>query len=313
MNEMLQYKNTQVNDPETDFRAEVIAAALMQMDIPAEKIFIRRMGINNRARNKDIIGLRKDFFDFNEEHIVIETNRESIYNYLPEGIFHPPTLGGLGKNTEDILEQMRLQRKAEEDGKKFFAPFELEAYYTELAALNFENNLDQKGNNDHLLHIISELWPLLDTLDKATAKIFIHLLPFFYLARGNKIWFERCMTAFLGIPVNISFSENRVDEIDNIETLFLSNTKLGINTLLCGSHTDGNRNWQVNIGPVPTQQLYRYVAGSNFNKTLAAVCDNCLPATAVWQLNIVTAKENNGLVLAGSEEAPIFLGYNTFL
>jgi hypothetical protein len=312
-NEMIQHTNVEVNAPDTDFKAEVIAAALLQMNIPAEKIFIRRMGINNRARNKDIICLRKDFFEFNEEQIVIDTNRESIYNYLPEGIFHPPTLGGLGKNTEEIIEQMRIERKAEEDGKKFFVPFELETYYTELAALNFENNLDQKGKNDHLLDIISDLWPLLNTLDKATAKIFIHLLPFFHSARGNKIWFERCMTAFLGVPVNIGFSENKVDEIDNIETLFLANTRLGINTLLCGSHTDGNRNWHVNIGPVPTQELYRYIPGSSFNETLAAVCNHCLPATALWQLHIVTAKEGEDLVLGGNEEAQFFLGYNTFL
>lgn len=301
------------NDPETDFKAEVIAAALLQLDIPAENIFVKRVGINSRARSKDIITLKKEFFEFDEPQLMIETNRESIYDYLPEGIFHPPTLGGLGKQTEDIIDEMKVQRKAEEDAKKFFTPFELAAYYTELAALHTENNIDHKGANDHLLDILAALWPLLDMLDKETAKIFIHLLPYFHSARGNKAWFEQCMSAFLGVPVAISFTANQVDEIENIETLYLSNTRLGIDTLLCGSHADGNRNWQVNIGPVPHEEVQRYVPGNSFNKVLAAVCNYCLPATAVWQLHIITEKQETGFVLPGNEDTSAFLGYNTFL
>lgn len=302
-----------VNEAETDFKAEAAAASLLQLGIPADKILMRRIGINSRARNKDVSSLKRDFFEFNEEHIIIETNRESIYNYLPEGVFHPPTLGGLGKSTEDIIEQIRAQKKAEEDGKKFFVPFEQESYYTELAALNFENNLDRKGSNDHLLEILSALWPLLETLDRDTAKVFIYLLPFFHTARGNRQWFEQCMAAFLGVPVHVKFIANRVEEVNNIESLFLSNTRLGIDTLLCGTHTDSNRNWQINIGPVPSEMIERYVPGSSFNKVLAAVYDHCLPATAVWEQHIVTGQTEKDFTLSPVEETNIFLGYNTFL
>ena len=313
MAEQLFYGDARINELETDFKAEVVAAALMQHNIPAEKILVRRMGINNRARNKDVIRLKNDFFEFDDEHIVIETNRESIYNYLPEGVFHSPTLGGLGKNMEEIIEQIRTQKKAEEDGKKFFVPFELESCYTELAALNFENSLDQKGNNDHLLNILSELWPLLDTLDKETAKIFIYLLPYFHSVRGNRIWIEKCMTSYLQVPVNITFGENQVDEIKNIESLFLSETRLGIDTLLCGSYTDGNRKWHINIGPVPYNSVSKYIPGSSFNKILTAIYDYCLPATTIWEQHIITVPGENEFTLATVQHTNNFLGYNTFL
>ncbi len=298
---------------DTDFKAEVVAASLLQQDVAAEKIFILRMGINNRTRNKDVKRLRIDFLEFNIAHIIIETNRESIYNYLPEGIFHPPTLGGLGKSAEDIVEKIRLQKKAEEDGKKFFIPFELESYFTELAALNFENNLDHKGLNNHLVDILSDLWPLLKELDLATAKVFIYLLPFFHSARGNKLWFEQCMTAFLGVPIKITFSANRVEEIYNATSLLLSNTRLGIDMLLCGSHTDGNRNWQINIGPVPANEIYRYVPASSFNKVLIALYNHCLPATTIWEQYIITVQNEEGFTLSTGDVTDIFLGYNTFL
>jgi len=302
-----------INELETDFKAEVVAASLLQYNIVPERIFVKRIGINNRARNKDIISLRKDVFTFNEEHIIIETNRESIYDYLPEGIFHSPTLGGLGKHIEDIIEQVRKQKKAEQDGRKFFVPFELEAYYTELAALQFENSLGQKGSNNELLDILGELWPLLQELDTESAKIFIHLLPFFHEARGSKIWFEKWMTAFLGVPVLITYSANRVAEPENIEELLLSKTMLGINTLLCGSHTDGNKNWQINIGPVTANEVHKYIPGSPFNNLLQTMYSYCLPATVVCEQHCITQPAATSFTLPPIHLNENFLGYTTFI
>lgn len=305
--------SAQINELDTDFRAEVVAASLLQYNIAAEKIFVRRLGINNRARNKDVVSMRKDVYEFDDRHIIIDTNRESIYNYLPEGVFHSPTLGGLNKSTEDIIEQIRKQKKAEQDGRRFFIPFELEAYYTELAALHFENTLDQKGSNDELLDILSDLWPLLKELDTESAKIFIYLLPFFHNARGNRIWFEKCMSAFLEVPVNITFSANKVEEPENIGELLLSKTMLGIDTLLCGSHTDGNRNWQINIGPVGADQIYKYVPGSNFNRLLQTIYSYCLPATVVCEQYCITQSSAASFTLPPVHSNENFLGYTTFI
>jgi hypothetical protein len=43
-------------------------------------------------------------------------------------------------------------------------------------------------------------------LDKQNAYIFIYILPFFHQIRGDKRWFERCMTAFLQTPVKVTFA-----------------------------------------------------------------------------------------------------------
>jgi len=312
-NEIIINASARINELDTDFKAEVVAASLLQYNIAADKIFVQRLGINNRARNKDIIRLKREVFEFNEEHIIIETNRESIYNYMPEGIFHSPTLGGLDKNTADIIEKIRLQKKAEEEGKRFFIPFELETYYTELAALHFENILDQKGSNNMLLEILADLWPLLNELDTATAKIFIYLLPFFHTARGNKMWFEKCMSAFLNVPVVITYNVNQVHEPENIVDLLLSKTILGINTLLCGSHTDGNRNWQINIGPVPAQDVYKYIPGSNFNSVLQSIYSYCLPATVACEQYCVTESSVTSFTLSPIQINENFLGFTTFI
>lgn len=252
-------------------------------------------------------------FRFDEEHIVIETNRDSIYDFLPECVFHASSLGGPEKHTEEIIEQIRIQKKAEQDSRKFFIPFELESYYTELAALYFENRLDQLNSNDELLDILAALWPLLKELDTRHAKIFIYLLPFFHSARGNKSWFEKCLSAFLGVPVTVSFTINRVNEPEKIEDILLSKTRLGIDTLLCGSHEDGNRNWQINIGPVPPEQVQQYIAGHPFNALLETIYNYCLPATAVYQQHCITGATEQSFTLPPVYQHHNYLGYTTFI
>lgn len=46
---------TPVNALDTDFKAEVVAAALLEYHVAAERLFVRRLGSNSRARSKDIL------------------------------------------------------------------------------------------------------------------------------------------------------------------------------------------------------------------------------------------------------------------
>ncbi len=301
-----------VNRLDTDYKAEVVAAALLGRGIPVGQIFIRRRSSNQRSAHKDVAWLRRNIVGFNQPHVVIETNRESIYNYLPEGVFHPPTLGSQYNETADIIEQMRKQKKAEQDARQFFVPFEMEAGYAELAMLDYENQLDDIGNNDELLHILTDLWPMLGELDAASAKVFLHLLPFFSAAKGNRRWFEKCMAAFLGVPVTVEFAANKVEEPDNVAQVQLGHAQLGISTLLCGPHADGNQNWQINIGPVPAQDICRFLPGSHLNHLLQTMYEYCLPATA-WcgQQCITVAEEGSFTISAGAHQN--YLGYTTFL
>jgi hypothetical protein len=55
---------------------------------------------------------------------------------------------------------------------------------------------------------------LINQLDKKNACIFIYILPFFHQIRGNKSWFERCMTAFLQTPVKVTFAPNIIDGVE---------------------------------------------------------------------------------------------------
>src|SRR5699024_3524729 len=185
-------------------RAEILALNLIKYYTCLDEVYLNRLGSNNRTFNKDIDNITSKVYDLGELIVSIDTYREGIYDYLPEGLFHPLSLGDQLSSVENIVKQIKKQKKIEAETRKFFQPFELESYYLSLSALAKENEFDITGNSRLFLETMKDLWPLLDKLDADTAETFIYILPFFHEERGNKSWFEKCMSAFLKITVKIT-------------------------------------------------------------------------------------------------------------
>ena len=229
------------NKLQTDFKAEAVAVNLLKYHRSVSNIFIERIGINDRAYLKAIKSISSHYLGFDEEVLNIKTYREGIYDYLPEGLFHPPSLNTSRKNVESVVKEIRKQKRVEEDARKFFRPFELEIFFTEISALLKEYDFDLASETDSLLHIFSELWPIIKMLDKQNAYIFLHILPFFHNIRGDKRWFERCMTAFLKVPVEITFTPNEIDRMkEDDSSILLGNSRLGV-TYIARAQPDRRR------------------------------------------------------------------------
>ncbi|HCN51883.1 MAG TPA: hypothetical protein DIT10_22840 [Chryseobacterium sp.] len=302
------------NKLQTDFKAEAVAVNLLKYHRAVSNIFIERVGVNDRAYLKDIKSISSSYLGFDEEVFTIESYREGIYDYLPEGLFHPPSLGASRKNVDTVVREIRKQKRVEDDARKFFRPFELEVFFTEISALLKESEFDITSNTDSLLDTVSELWPLVRMLDKQNAYIFMHILPFFHQIRGDKRWFERCMTAFLQVPVEVTFSPNVIDEIEkNDDSMLLGNSRLGVTYIPSGRHMDGQRNWVVNIGPIPYEDMKKYIPGSPFRSVLQALYDYFLPVTVDVEENFVTEKHEYSFSLEDDERNASRLGYSTFL
>lgn len=302
------------NKLQTDFKAEAVAVNLLKYHRAVSNIFIERIGINDRAYLKDIKSISSSYLGFDEEVFTIETYRESIYDYLPEGLFHPPSLSTSRKNVENVVKEIRKQKRVEDDARKFFRPFELEIFFTEISALLKESEFDIPSDTDTLLTTISELWPLIKMLDEKNAYIFIYILPFFHQIRGDKKWFERCMTAFLQVPVEVTFTPNIIKDIEeNDDSMLLGKSKLGITYIPSGKHMDGQRNWIVNIGPIPYEDMKRYIHGSPFRKVLLALYDYFLPVTVDVEENFITEKKEYSFMLEDDTRNANRLGYSTFL
>ncbi len=302
------------NKLQTDFKAEAVAVNLLKYHRAVSNIFIDRIGINDRAYLKDIKNISSNYLGFDEEVFTIETYREGIYDYLPEGVFHPPSLGASRKNVDTVVREIRKQKRVEEDARKFFKPFELEIFFTEISALLKEYDFDISSDTDALLNTVSELWPLIKMMDKQNAYVFIYILPFFHQIRGDKKWFERCMSAFLQIPVKVTFSSNVIDRVEEQDdSMLLGNSRLGVTYIPSGRHMDGQRNWVVNIGPIPYEEMKKYIRGNVFQKVLQTMYDYFLPVNVEVEENFITEKQEYSFALDLDERNASRLGYSTFL
>ena len=315
MTEVLESINNKVayNQLQTDYKAEIIALNLLKYNKEVDHVLIKRVGGHDRSSSKDIKTVKEEYDEFDEKTVIIETHREGLYDYLPEGLFYPPSLGDVGNDISDIRKKVQRQREVESNARKLFQPFEMEACYTELNALLVENQYDIISESDVLTQTMGELWPLIDLLDTYSAKIFVHLLPFFHSARGDKKWFEKCLSAFLQVPVNVTFVPNQITDIASIsESLVLSKMRLGVSSMLSGSHFDGERNWAVHFGPIPYDRLRDYIPGTNLRKLLQIIYDYCLPATVTAEEDFITEKQNTSFYLTDDGNNNL-LGYSTFL
>lgn len=316
MNEAaLNFSNLKYNKLETDFKLEAVAANIVRYYGHDSKVMIRRIGINDRAYLKDIKEISVQHNDLDDETVVLETYRESIYDYLPEAVFHPPSLGFNGRNIDNVVKEIRKQKQVEQSARNFFQPFELEIFYAEVNALLKESEIFDANHYSPLLNIISELWPILKKLDRSSAETFVHILPFLYSIKGDKGWIERFLTYFLGTDVQISFVPNSVDTHQDESVSFqLGSGKLGVTTILSGDHQDGNLNWEIAIGAIDYGEIEKYVDGHPFRKLLQEIYDIFMPVNVlVSEKFVVENREESFTIGKKTADNTNILGYSTYL
>lgn len=297
----------------TDFKVEAVAANLLKYYNEGSNIFVKRIGVNDRPYLKDLNKVYFSNYGLDEETIIMETYRESLYDYLPEGLFHPPTLGDFNRGVENVVNEIRRQKEVEEHARQFFQPFELEIFQTEILALLKESEYSVADPSDVLIKTLAELWPLIKKLDPDTAKVLFCMIPFLHEFRGNVDSIENFLSAFLKLKVNISFVPNTVDSFDDKDDIMvLGQAKLGISLIPNGKHMDGERNWNVNVGPIQYEDIFKFIPGHPFRELLRKIYDYVFPLSVKIFENFITEKQENSFYLSGSQNTSR-LSYSTFI
>ena len=77
------------NLPDTDFKAEVVVSGLKEAGYDAERTLIFRRGDIRRGFSKDIHDIHPEYSHYDlTDYLYLYVNRRSLYDELPEGIFH---------------------------------------------------------------------------------------------------------------------------------------------------------------------------------------------------------------------------------
>ena len=296
----------------TDYKTEVIAHHIWSNYKDIDGVFLKRLGGNNRSFYKDLKRIKAEYVDVKSLIVSVESYREGIYDYLPEGLFHPPSFRSTRENISNVVEQIRQEKRVEQKARSFFQPFELEVYFSQLKAIDLAVSFDGLTKEDAFLAMAGELWPLVKLLDAKNAKVFTSLLPYFHRERGKKDWMEKCLSACLSLPVSIGFVPNiRSAQRELSSSLLLDNWVLGINSVLDGQHFDGEKNWKIDFGPISYDALPLYLEGSALRTLLQAIYDYCLPVTVSVVECFITHRQADSFQLDTNHCS--LLGYSTYL
>lgn len=304
------------NELFTDYKAIAHAADLIEREIiDADRIEIIPVGPDKRAFAKDIESSEAYYSEKRRQNrIRISANRESLYDMLPEGLFHRPPTGSAGMDEESMIKDIKDRREEERHARLFFTPFDAEINHVRIMTELYENKLDKKTTYADLSQIFEFGWDEFNLLNKEQSIIWMHLLPEIQLKRNDIDFVSKVLTALFNLPillVDASANVSPVQIADDMQ-MQLGGSALGIDTIIGDSFIPDNEAYHINIGPTIPQELIKFIPGQPDRAILDMAISYLIPVDAEVSVELLTAADfQETLLTDGGESA--YLGYTVYI
>ncbi|MDR0541212.1 MAG: type VI secretion system baseplate subunit TssG [Dysgonamonadaceae bacterium] len=301
------------NTLETDFRAETFAAGLIEEGFDPDKIHIIRQGGARRGFSKDIeeISLRFSEYDL-EDYLEIKTNRDGIYDILPEGIFHRSLRKRQNQDKAEAVDEIRQHRMEEFLARKFFQLFEVESDYALTLACLYEIRYDKKISNSNYTDIFIAYWPIMKLLKPEQRVLFMHSIPCLHQIRNSHDEIEKNMSLLLEVPVKIAKIKLPVKKADGFSGSKLGKCRMGVDFVLGKTFDDGRYDLKVTVGPLSAKKMEYFLKTSSGNTILDFLCDLFFPCDVFVVKDFKVYPEDAAFRLSDGETKS-FLGISTFI
>jgi type VI secretion system protein ImpH len=311
----------QINEVETDFRAEVIAAEMIEHDTPADRVLIVPLGAYNRPQSKDIEGVEQEVSDYdNKEYVLIKTHKEGLYDKLPEGLFHTPISYVSDKSEQQVIEAIRRHRLEEKAARNFFLPFDAAISNVRVAICLYEIQLDKKFHFNQLVNIFTEHWEIFQHLNVLQANLFLQFLPIIHRVRDDwraiEILFELMFQSPAKLEMRTQTHQNDVGEDSSLLYSQIGKGTLGVDITTGNCFEGGDfAEMMITFGPVSAEQVHHFTGEQNQEKVVLMLCDYLLPADVDIVITYDLAKHDRGFYLnnAGAISNNCEMGVSTYL
>lgn len=263
-----------------DFKAEVAAAEMIENGIDADRILIMMLGAAKRTFRKDVHEVSEEVSHYDQkQYTIIKTHKEGIYDMLPEGLFHSPTMPKSAVDEKEIIKEIKRNHELEANARKFFQPYEVAINQLRIQMALYENRLDKRLHNNDLVNIFARQWDIFKYLDARQANIFIHLIPLIHDTRDDYPVASIIFELIFLVPVSITLRKQQPVPLNKDELLPGEQVFLGVN-FTTGNKTlfTGDDEISIVIGPMKNHQLAGFMDNGTSGKVLEMLCDYLLPA-----------------------------------
>ncbi len=289
-----------------DIRAEVIVSEILESSKAELSDFTIHNSSNfKRPFRRDILDHKNSLSSVNDYTLNLNLSRNGIYDSLPEGVFHDSSSAAFKGLT--YQKKREKQKNEEKEARKFFQPIENEIFNQYVAIEKTERKLINRFS-DIQNKFLLDFWKIDTSLPSEFVMRLIKLLPYVHKISGNLELTALCLQNIIGEKVTmtkttISYSHTAARETQH---------QLGVNmvleveesTILCPAV-------EVNIGPVKTTSISRFVNGTPWMRFLELFYEYFLPMEMEARTIINSSPEDSSFVLNDTE--PALMGLNTSL
>lgn len=303
------------NTIDTDFRAELFAALLMEAGFDMEQIVMIRQGSCGGNLSKMIRSVaHRSLFNVAEaQYIEIITGKPGIYDSLPEDLFHASAFPGQTKDKERILKEIKQHREEEFFIRRLFSLFENELDRGTIEAQLLELRYDKKNKYRNYVDTFSVYWPVINSMSIRNALLFINLVPHIHLIRNSLQEIGDALSLILDAPIKIR-KKTKQHGIKAGKPNRIRNMRLGVDSVNVGAFYDGESDLQIHIGDLPAFDVERFLSGNSSHKILMALIDIFVEANKEFDIKIsVIPSERKAYLKSTDNIYPCSLGVNTYI
>lgn len=306
-----------INDLSYDIKAEVVIADLLENGLQQADCLIYPDGLFRRRFTKDVSHAAMVKLNNGQEVVGVHITRESIYDSLPEAIFHGPPESGLNSGHE-MAKASKAQKKEEKESRAFFLPFENEIFFQKVQLELTERKILHRFSENLFNDIFPEFWNLDHTLPKELVSKLMLFLHHTYRFVGNIDLTAKALEVILNEPVSVSLVSNRADSDQSLtrDKPVQSPSLLGMSALgqdfVCGNQSEDQiTTMEFTIGPLRNTRIEDYLDGGNISRFLEVFFSYFVPLDLIPSKKVrgYAAKQEFNLSVTGTS----FLGYNTIL
>lgn len=295
----------------TDYRAEFVAASLIEHGLDADEVRVIRKGLAKGGKNIDKIVWEKSLDKFTK-YLNIYSRKRDLYESLPEGLFHKRMDISDKKDKQTVIDYIRQERQAALSASMFFKPFEMSIDRFLVEAYLYEMRLEKRDKHDDFIRMFGSVWQELRELPLDKALFTVSCLSQAYrLTKPEEIAEILSVLLDCGVEIDLTYRELTL-KTEHCGWM-LGGPRLGVTTVLGGEVTDCYPVMNVRIDSLPMKHKELMFENSKAYRKLREIMDLFVPADTELKININVAKEGMDFKLTDECASSPLLGYSTIL
>src|SRR5450432_2777337 len=243
-----------------DVKAEPQLLLALEKGLLPEDFLISCDGLFRREYSRDIVSAELKEDARKQTILELHLSRGGLYDQLPEGLFFQlPQRSTRNAGAADMASDYKLNKKKEEEIRRFFLPFENDFFLQRMQIEKEEATLLEGLQSGILNDYFIKFWNLPASIPKSFVIPLILLLPYAYKIAGNIPLTEKCLQQLLREEVVIQKKEDGFLDAHSVNAPAMSDALLGID-MICGQQFwEGTPYYDIEIRPSGNESISDYL------------------------------------------------------